>query len=181
MPDGDTETTEQTTTVDAPAATTTTTTTTDAPAATDTDNEPDETALDEKAKAALAKVRREAANLRQRLKELEPKAAKLKEIEDKDKTESQKLADQLAEANKKIATFQLREVQLEAASAAGLPANMAQFITATDPTEAKAQAKMLAEWGKAGNGAVDFKQGARPNTQPKLTGDEVLRRMAGRK
>lgn len=175
MPETDT-TTE--TTTDAPEATAGTTT--DTPVVDDKDTEPDESTLDDKAKQALSKARREAANLRQRLKELEPKAARLKEIEDKDKSESQRLAEQLAEKDKRIAEFEVREVRAEAAAAAGLPSTMAQFITATDPGEAKAQAKQLAEWGKS-QGAVDLKQGARPNTPSKLTGDDVLRRMAGRK
>jgi DNA repair exonuclease SbcCD ATPase subunit len=140
----------------------------------------DESGLDEKAKAALDKARREARNLRQRLKELEPAAKKLREIQDKDKSESQKLTDLLAEANKTIATFELREAQAAAASAAGLPASMAQFITASDPDEAKAQAKQLADFAKAGSAQADFKQGARKVTPTQPTGDAWLRRMAGR-
>ncbi|HEX5525160.1 MAG TPA: hypothetical protein VFX53_17075 [Pedococcus sp.] len=165
----------------APAATEEPSTPPDAPAASDKDVEVDESTLDERTKAALAKVRREAANLRARIKDLEPAAAKLKEIQDKDKSESQRLTEQLAELNKEIAQYKEREVRSAAAVAAGLPPEMAQFITATDPAEAKAQAKQLAEWGKAGQNAADFKQGARPNTPSKLTGDDVLRRMAGRK
>lgn len=141
--------------------------------------EAEESTLDPKAKAALDKARREARNLRQRLKDLEPAARELKEIKDKDKTESQKLTDQLGELQKKIARYELREAQVAAASAAGLPASMAQFINATDPDEAKAQAKQLAEFGKAGL-HTDFKQGARKTTPTKATGDEWLRRMAGR-
>lgn len=140
----------------------------------------DDSAFDDRAKSALAKVRREAANLRARVKELEPAAVELKQIRDKDKTESQRLSDELAAMNKKLAAYELREVRSAAAVAAGLPLDMAQFITASDPAEAKAQAKQLADWGKTGGGSADFKQGARPNTPAKLTGDDMLRRMAGR-
>lgn len=146
----------------------------------ETDDDSDDSTLDPKAKTALEKVRREAANLRKRLKDLEPAARRLRELEDKDKTENQKLTEQLAELQTKILEHEVREVRVAAATAAGLPASMAQFITASDPDEAKAQAKALAEFGKGGQGA-DFKQGARQNSGQKATGDDWLRRMAGRK
>lgn len=142
-------------------------------------DEESESTLDPKAKSALDKVRREAANLRKRLKDLEPQARKLKELEDKGKSETQRLTEQLAELQAKVVEHEVREVRTAAAATAGLPPQMAQFITASDPDEAKQQAKALAEWGK-GNQKADFKQGARPNTKQQMTGDDILRRMAGR-
>lgn len=141
------------------------------------DGEADESTLDDRAKAALDKVRREARNLRQRIKELEPAARKLREIEDKDKSEAQRLGDKLNELERQLADYKVREVRTAAAAAAGLPVSMAQFITAADPEEAKRQAKTLAEFGK---GQADFKQGARKTPPAGLTGDELLRKMAGR-
>jgi predicted RNase H-like nuclease (RuvC/YqgF family) len=146
----------------------------------ETDDDADESTLDPKAKSALDKVRREAANLRKRLKELQPAADKLKQLEDRDKTETQRLTEQLAELQTKVVEYEVREVRTAAAASVGLPASMAQFITATDLDEAKAQAKALADFGKAGQGA-DFKQGARPNAGQTVTGDDFIRRMAGRK
>lgn len=139
----------------------------------------DESALDPKAKSALEKVRREAASLRKRLKDIEPAARRLKELEDKDKSETERLTGQLAELQTKVVEYEVREVRAAAAAAVGLPATMAQFITATDLDEAKAQAKALVDFGKAGQSA-DFKQGARPNTAKQPTGDEFIRGMAGR-
>ncbi len=55
---------------------------------------------------------------------------------------------------------------------------MAQFITATDPDEAKQQAKTLMGFAKAG--PVDLKQGARQTPASQITGDQLIRRMAGR-
>lgn len=49
-----------------------------------------------RAEAALRKKNSEAENLRKRLKELEPLAAKAKELEDAQKTEVERLNDQLA-------------------------------------------------------------------------------------
>lgn len=139
--------------------------------------EVDESSLDARAKAALEKVRREARNLRQRIKELEPAARKLKDIEDKDKSESQRLNEKLTALEQQLAEYKVREVRTAAAAAAGLPVSMAQFITAADPEEAKQQAKTLAEFGKT---QADFKQGARKTPPAGLTGDELLRKMAGR-
>lgn len=140
--------------------------------------EAEESGLDPKAQEALSKVRREAANLRKRIKELEPQAKKLKELEDKDKSETQRLSDQLAEMQKQIAGYESRELRVKAATAAGLPAEMAEFITASDPEEAKAQAKKLLEWRKAA--PADLRQGPRQTPAPQMTGDQAIRRMAGR-
>lgn len=167
------------TTEPAPEAGTTTTST--APAVEDDTDDDLESTLDPKARAALEKVRREARNLRTRLKDLEPAAAELKKIRDRDKTESQRLADQITELQAQVLDYQLTAMRTEAATAAGLPAGMAQFITATTPADAKAQAKQLAEFGRLGQqGAADFRQGARPAAATRPTGDELIRRMAGR-
>lgn len=57
----------------------------------------DEDPFDRKrAEAALKKKNSEAENLRKRLKELEPLAAKAKQLEDAQKTETERLSDQLA-------------------------------------------------------------------------------------
>lgn len=138
-------------------------------------------ALDDKGKQLVAKYRREAANLRKQLKALEPAAAKLKDIEDRDKSEAQKLTDQITALNSEIAQFKIREVRAAAAAEVGLPATMARYITAEDPDEAKAQAKELLAWGKgSGGGAPDLRQGARQTPAAKVTGDDLIRRMAGR-
>lgn len=55
------------------------------------------------AEAKIRKANSEAANLRKRLKELEPKAAELQRIKDSEKTESERLNDQLTRANDQIA------------------------------------------------------------------------------
>ncbi|MGQ4343596.1 hypothetical protein [Streptomyces sp. SAS_275] len=55
------------------------------------------------AEAKIRKANSEARNLRERLKELEPKAAELQRIKDAEKTESERLNDQLQRANDQIA------------------------------------------------------------------------------
>lgn len=147
----------------------------------DSDDDEGEAALGDKGKALLARYRAQQAALRKQLKELAPAAKRLRELEDKDKSESQKLTEQIAALNKQIADFKVRELRTEAAAAAGLPAHMAKFISADDPEEAKQQAKALAAWGKAGGGAPDLHQGARPAPPHKVTEDEFIRNMAGRR
>jgi DNA gyrase/topoisomerase IV subunit A len=73
------------------------------------------------AEAKIRKANQEAKNLRQRLKELEPKAAELQAIKDSEKSESERLNDQLARANEQIAKTRQRLVrtQVQALSMAG--------------------------------------------------------------
>jgi septal ring factor EnvC (AmiA/AmiB activator) len=145
----------------------------------DSDDDSD-TTLGAKGKVLLARYRAEQAALRKQLKELQPAAKRLRELEDKDKSESQKLAEQVASLERQIAGFEVREVRAAAAAAAGLPAHMAKFISADDPEEAKQQAKSLAAWGKTGAAAPDLHQGARPAPPHKVTEDEFIRNLAGR-
>lgn len=56
-----------------------------------------------RAEAALKKKNSEAENLRKRLKELEPLAKKAKELEDAQKSESERLAEQLAAQQERAA------------------------------------------------------------------------------
>lgn len=143
------------------------------------DDDSAESTLDPRAKSALDKARREAQGLRKRLRELEPLAKQFKEQQDKDKSESQRLADQLAELQKEITEHKLREARLAAATAAGLPADMAGFITATDADEAKEQARRLMEWRKS-SGGPDLRQGARKTAPQRPSADDFIRQMAGR-
>lgn len=135
--------------------------------------------LDPKVKDKIERANREAAALRKRIKEeFEPAAKMLKELQDKDKTEGQRLADRLEQLEKQNADYQVREVRTAAATAAGLPAAMIQFITATDADTAQEQAKALLEWRK--ESPPDLKQGARKTAPSAVTGDDLIRRMAGR-
>ena len=74
-----------------------------------------------KFEAELRKKNNEAANLRKRLKELEPAAAELQRIKDADKSESERLTDQLQRANEQVAKTRQRLVrtQVQALAMAG--------------------------------------------------------------
>jgi hypothetical protein len=72
-----------------------------------------------KAEAKIRKANSEAANLRKRLKELEPKAAELQRIKDAEKSESERLNDQLARANEQITAARKRLVKARVQALAG--------------------------------------------------------------
>lgn len=71
------------------------------------------------AEAKIRKANSEAANLRKRLKELEPKAAELQRIKDAEKTESERLNDQLTRANEQITETRQRLVKARVQALAG--------------------------------------------------------------
>ncbi|MGW3298504.1 hypothetical protein [Streptomyces rubiginosohelvolus] len=72
----------------------------------------DEKPFDRKvAEAKIRKANSEAQNLRKRLKELEPKAAELQAIKDSEKSDTERLNDQLARANEQITKTRERLVR----------------------------------------------------------------------
>lgn len=71
------------------------------------------------AEAKIRKANSEAAGLRKRLKELEPKAAELQAIKDSEKSESERLNDQLARANEQIASTRQRLAKSRVQALAG--------------------------------------------------------------
>jgi predicted nuclease with TOPRIM domain len=72
------------------------------------------------AEAKIRKANSEAANLRKRLRELEPKAAELQRIKDAEKTESERLNDQLTRAQEQIAATRKRLVKTQVQALAGV-------------------------------------------------------------
>jgi hypothetical protein len=79
-------------------------------------------------KAKIHKANQEAANLRKRLKDLEPLAAKAKELEDAQKTEAERLQARLDEREKEIGALRVRAVKSEVRALAA-----ATFADPTDP------------------------------------------------
>ncbi|MFF4791830.1 hypothetical protein ACFY2M_19175 [Streptomyces sp. NPDC001276] len=86
------------------------------------------------AEAKIRKANSEAANLRKRLKELEPKAAELQRIKDSEKTESERLTDQLTRANEQIAATRRHLVEARVQALAGVP--VGERAAFTDPEDA---------------------------------------------
>lgn len=139
MPEETTETSEQQTdtgTDDAVEETATeengTETAEDAPEA---DPDVEEKPFDRKqAEAKIRKANSEAANLRKRLKELEPKAAELQAIKDAEKSESERLNDQLTAANEQITKTRTRLVEARVQALAG--SVVGERAAFTDPEDA---------------------------------------------
>lgn len=103
-------------------------TATEAQDGTDTADDAQEAETEEKPfdrkkfEAELRKKNSEAANLRKRLKELEPAAAELQRIKDSEKSESERLNDQLEAAKTQIAKTRQRLVRSQVQALAGSPA-----------------------------------------------------------
>lgn len=87
-----------------------------------------------KFEAELRKKNSEAANLRKRLKELEPLAQKAREFEDAQKSETERLNDQLARANEQIAATRKSLVEARVQALAGRQAG--ERAAFTDPEDA---------------------------------------------
>lgn len=110
----------------------------------------------------------------QSVKDLKPLADKAKQLEDAQKSDADKLREQLETATAELMAFRVTEVRRTAATQAGLPAEFAQFITATEPEDALNQAKELIKLagaiaganGQSGAPAGNFKQGARQTPAP---------------
>ncbi|WP_329521170.1 AAA family ATPase [Spirillospora sp. NBC_01491] len=80
-----------------------------------------------RAQDKIHKANQEAASLRRRLKELEPLAAKAKELEDAQKSDAERLQGKLAEREQEIAKVRARAVKSEVRSLAE------EFADKTDP------------------------------------------------
>lgn len=120
--------------------------------------------------AALKKANKEAETLRLRL----------KEIEDRDKSEAQKLADRLAEADRRAADAEAKALRAEVAAAKGVPA---RFLTGATQDELEASAdEFLTEVDKRAKGrTVDVGQGARHTAQVPIDGNDWMRQKARNK
>ncbi len=70
-------------------------------------------------------------------------AARIKEYEDRDKTESQKLAEQLAALKAEAATARAETLRLRVAAETGLPADLHEFLVGDDEESVRAQARKL--------------------------------------
>ncbi len=118
-------------------------------------------------KAALRKANKEAETLRLRL----------KEIEDRDKTEAQKLSER-AEAAERSATEAQRELsRLRVISEVGLPADLHEFVIGNDEDELRAKAtKLKAQFG-ADQRSVDVGLGPR-QTAPVQDMNTLIRQQA---
>lgn len=108
-------------------------------------------------------------------------AKKLAEIEDANKSETQRLNDQLAAAQVELQELRVDRIRAQAARDAGLDPDLAEYITAADPEQALEQAKRLAERLAAKTPKpADLRQGVRTAAKPAASVDDWLRSAVNR-
>lgn len=129
---------------------------------------PDDT-LGDAGKRALAAERQRARDEKKRADEL---AAKLREIEDRDKSETQRAQAAAAEAAKRAEAAESRLVRLEVAADKGLTPGQAKRLVGTTREELEADAdEILAEFSPRESGDDDrrprerFRSGAAPDRE----------------
>ena len=111
---------------------------------TDEENSSEEFDAD-RAKTKIHKANREAAALRARLKELEPKATAYDELKEGEKTESEKATARATAAEKRVAELEHAALRSEVANARGLTAAQAKRLVGSTKEELEADAEELAE------------------------------------
>jgi len=127
----------------------------------------------------LEKARKEAANYRTKVRELEPLASKAKELEEAQKTESQKLAER-AEAAERTASEAQRELaRFRVLSEVALPPELHEFVVGNDEDELRAKAQKLKAQFSADAQSVDVGQGPR-GTSAAPSMSALIRQAAGR-
>lgn len=99
----------------------------------------------DRAKSKIRKANSEAKNLRQRVKELEQAESKLREIEDGEKSELQRLQEQLQDAEKRAGTAQMESLRLQVAHDKGLSPSQARRLSGSTLEELEADAEELLE------------------------------------
>jgi hypothetical protein len=108
-----------------------------------------------RAEDKIAKTNSEAANLRKRLKELEPLAKKAQELEDEKKSESEKSTEARTKAEKIAADATQEAARLRVALTKGLTEVQAKRLIGETQEELEADAdELLASFEKKGDGSA---------------------------
>ena len=128
----------------------------------------------EKLRAALKKANKEAEQSR----------LKLKEIEDRDKTEAQRLADTNRDLEERAAKAEAKVLRLEVCQERGLPMSMVNRLHGTTKEELEADAEDLLEAFKSGTDSQPpgptgrpkerLRPGAVPEAEPEETDPSKL-------
>jgi hypothetical protein len=124
----------------------------------------------EVSKAALNKKNSENAGLRKRLKELEPLAAKAKELEDANKTELEKLTEDRTKHQQRGDTAEQEVLRLRVAIAKGLTLTQAKRLVGSTEEELTADADDLVASFGGGKKADDEKPKPAGKPKPNLRG-----------
>lgn len=103
------------------------------------------------ARDAITKANKEAASNRTKVRELEPLAKKAKELEDANKTESQKLGEERDQHKGRADSAELTALRLEVALDKGLTKTQAKRLLGTTREELEADAEELVASFKPGD------------------------------
>lgn len=144
--------------------------------------EAEETLDVERAKAKIAKANKEAEGLRRRLHEAEQKVS---EFEDRDKSELEKLTDQLQAEQKRAQEAQARLLRFEVATEKKVPTEAIDLLSGSTKEELEAQADRILSIAKQESApAPSFDGGARdPAPEPKTpeqAHNDFLLQLAGK-
>lgn len=107
-------------------------------------------------------------------------ARKLAELEDKEKTDQQRLADRIKAADEAKAEAERILARAKVANAKGLPPELAERLRGDTEEEMLADADSLLELTKASAPRPDLKQGARGAVTGQNDVDAWIRKQAGR-
>jgi len=136
----------------------------------------------EEAQDYIRRLRQEAAGYRNDLKAVN---TSLKEYQDRDKTEQQRLEERAATAEKGLSATQLELQRYKVAAKKGIPLNLAERLRGTTQEELEADADKLkedfglAESESPNSGRSGFDGGVRrPVNRPKTMND-LIRQKAG--
>lgn len=113
-------------------------------------------------------------------KERDANAAKLKEIEDRDKSEAEKAAERLAEAEKRAVEVEARATRAEVSASSGVPVDILCGPESADAEKVEAFAKRAIEWAldvtkKGSRGPIIPTQGTQPDKSVKASADDWFR------
>ena len=136
----------------------------------DAAQQPTKTEVPPEVAAALKKANKEAETLR----------LKLKAIEDRDLSETEKLTARLTEAEKRAEKAEKASLRFRVGNAKGLPARLTERLQGDTEEEMAADADALLAEMKPRKGGGDWDAGTRTPAPPATDMNATLRRMAGR-
>jgi beta-glucosidase-like glycosyl hydrolase len=126
-------------------------------------------------KNAIDRQKQEAKAAKQRAAELE---AKVREFEDRDKTEQQKLEEKATTAEQRAAAAEMKALRFEIAAAKGVPLSQAHRLQGATRDELEKDAEAFLQDVKPSTGG-QLDGGARGSTGPTDDMDTLIRRAAG--
>lgn len=163
----------------------------DDPAGGRQDDHADDGFDEDRARKAIAKKNSENASLRKRLKELEPLAAKAKELEDAGKTEAQRLTEDRDGHRTRADKAEAEAARLRVALKKGLTATQAKRLVGSTEDELEADAdELLASFSPqdgpkpkppAGKPRPNLRGGGNPDDPPEETDPAKLADAIGRR